>query len=138
MARHAFTAYADRVHPGLGEWMNTNTRFPNSMVDRITPVTTPDVIAVLDSEFGVQDQWPVAAEPFTSWVLEDSFSDGRLSVDPGEHPRIDVHISGDPVATLLVVYKRRSQWPSILTGRLAAWGRKPWVAFRLTSYLVAP
>ena len=63
--------------PGSGEWMSTNTRFPNSMVDRITPVTTPDVIAGLDDEFGVEDQWPVAAEPFTSWVLEDDFSDGR-------------------------------------------------------------
>ena len=29
------------------------------------------------TEFGVDDQWPVAAEPFTSWVLEDDFSDGR-------------------------------------------------------------
>jgi mannitol 2-dehydrogenase len=25
----------------------------------------------------VEDQWPVVAEPFTSWVLEDDFSDGR-------------------------------------------------------------
>ena len=47
------------------------------MVDRITPVTTPDVIAALANEFGVDDQWPVAAEPFTSWVLEDDFADGR-------------------------------------------------------------
>jgi mannitol 2-dehydrogenase len=77
VARHAFTTYAERLHPGLGEWMTANTRFPNSMVDRITPVTTPDVIAVVKDEFGVDDQWPVAAEPFTSWVLEDDFSDGR-------------------------------------------------------------
>jgi mannitol 2-dehydrogenase len=77
VARQAFTTYAERVHPGLGEWMSTHTRFPNSMVDRITPVTTPDVIALLENESGVQDQWPVAAEPFTSWVLEDDFSDGR-------------------------------------------------------------
>ena len=77
VARHAFTSYADRLQPGLAEWITANTRFPNSMVDRITPVTTPDVIATLESEFGVEDQWPVAAEPFTSWVLEDSFSDGR-------------------------------------------------------------
>ena len=77
VAAQAFTTYAERAHPGLGEWMSTHTRFPNSMVDRITPVTTPDVIAVLDNDFGVQDQWPVAAEPFTSWVLEDDFSDGR-------------------------------------------------------------
>ena len=77
VARQAFTTYAERSHPGLGEWMSTHTRFPNSMVDRITPATSPDVIAMLDSEFGVEDQWPVAAEPFTSWVLEDDFSDGR-------------------------------------------------------------
>ena len=77
VARHAFTSYANRLQPGLAEWITANTRFPNSMVDRITPVTTPDVIATLESEFGVEDQWPVAAEPFTSWVLEDSFSDGR-------------------------------------------------------------
>jgi mannitol 2-dehydrogenase len=77
VARHAFTTYAERLHPGLGQWMSEHTRFPNSMVDRITPATTPDVLAVVENEFGVEDRWPVAAEPFTSWVLEDDFSDGR-------------------------------------------------------------
>lgn len=77
VARHAFTTYAERVHPGLGEWIETHTKFPNSMVDRITPVTTPDVIDVVATEFGIDDQWPVVAEPFTSWVLEDDFADGR-------------------------------------------------------------
>src|SRR6478752_4697014 len=52
VARQAFTAYAERVHPGLGAWMHTHTRFPNSMVDRITPVTSPDVIEVLRDDFG--------------------------------------------------------------------------------------
>ncbi|BCI55093.1 mannitol 2-dehydrogenase [Mycolicibacterium litorale] len=77
VARAAFTAYADRTHPGLSEWIEANTCFPNSMVDRITPVTTPEVIATVRDEFGVDDLWPVVAEPFTSWVLEDAFSDGR-------------------------------------------------------------
>ncbi len=77
VARNAFTTYAERRHPGLGDWIAANTRFPNSMVDRITPVTTPEVIATVENEFGVADQWPVVAEPFTSWVLEDSFSSGR-------------------------------------------------------------
>ena len=90
VARQAFTTYAERVHPGLGEWMSTHTRFPNSMVDRITPVTTPDVIAVLQDEFGVEDQWPVAAEPFTSWVLEDDFSDGRPPLE-----KVDVLLVDD-------------------------------------------
>jgi mannitol 2-dehydrogenase len=81
VAREAFTTYAERTHPGLSEWMSEHTRFPNSMVDRITPVTTPDVVEALATEFGIEDQWPVAAEPFTSWVLEDSFSDGRPAFD---------------------------------------------------------
>ncbi|MFV1362194.1 mannitol dehydrogenase family protein [Mycolicibacterium elephantis] len=77
VARQAFATYAERVHPGLGDWISTHTRFPNSMVDRITPVTTAAVIDVVKTEFGVDDRWPVVAEPFTSWVLEDDFSDGR-------------------------------------------------------------
>jgi mannitol 2-dehydrogenase len=28
-------------------------------------------------DFGVNDRWPVVAEPFTAWVLEDKFADGR-------------------------------------------------------------
>ena len=77
IARQAFTGYADKVHPGLSDWMAEHTKFPNSMVDRITPVTTPDVISGLADEFDIDDQWPVVAEPFTAWVLEDDFADGR-------------------------------------------------------------
>ena len=47
------------------------------MVDRITPVTAPEDIERLAVEFGVQDGWPVVCEPFTQWVLEDHFTDGR-------------------------------------------------------------
>lgn len=77
MARHAFTTVAQRRHPGLAEWMADNTKFPNSMVDRITPVTTPELIESISRDFGVEDHWPVVAEPFTSWALEDDFVDGR-------------------------------------------------------------
>ena len=51
---------------------------------------------------------------------------------------VDCHVSADPVALLLVAYGRRSQWVPILTGRLVAWGRKPWLGVRLVRYLVAP
>jgi mannitol 2-dehydrogenase len=77
VARAAFTAYAERTQPELADWMKANTRFPNSMVDRITPVTTPDVIESLAADFDIEDEWPVAAEPFTAWVLDDDFTDGR-------------------------------------------------------------
>jgi mannitol 2-dehydrogenase len=47
------------------------------MVDRITPVTTEQDRADVARRFDVDDQWPVVCEPFTQWVLADSFSDGR-------------------------------------------------------------
>jgi mannitol 2-dehydrogenase len=81
VARRAFTSCAERSNPALAQWMRDNTKFPNSMVDRITPATTPEVIERLDSEYGVRDAWPVAAEPFAMWVLEDDFADGRPPLD---------------------------------------------------------
>ena len=77
MAQEVFTAFARLRDPELGEWVNGNVRFPNSMVDRITPVTTDEDRAQVGERFGVQDTWPVVCEPFTQWVLEDNFSAGR-------------------------------------------------------------
>jgi uncharacterized protein (TIGR03083 family) len=57
-----------------------------------------------------------------------SFQDGRLQVNPDQEPPIDAHISADPAALLLVLYRRQSQWGHIALGRLLAWGRKPWLA----------
>jgi mannitol 2-dehydrogenase len=77
LSRRVFTAFARLRHPELGEWVERNVRFPNSMVDRITPQTTDDDRAEVRERFGVDDAWPVVCEPFTQWVLEDSFSAGR-------------------------------------------------------------
>jgi mannitol 2-dehydrogenase len=77
MARSTFTAFARLKDPDLAQWMEDHVRFPNSMVDRITPATTPDVVEQIAERFGIDDGWPVAGEPFTQWVLEDSFSMGR-------------------------------------------------------------
>jgi mannitol 2-dehydrogenase len=81
VARRAFTSYAELSDPALAQWIRDNTKFPSSMVDRITPATTPEVIEQLESEFGVSDAWPVVAEPFASWVLEEDFADGRPPLD---------------------------------------------------------
>ena len=89
VARRAFTSYAEQSNPELAQWMRDNTKFPNSMVDRITPVATPEVIARLDSEYGIEDAWPVAAEPFAMWVLEDDFADGRPPLDKAGAQLVD-------------------------------------------------
>ena len=76
VARQAFCAFAAAKDPDLGEWMRTEVAFPNSMVDRITPGTTDADRAELAEEFGITDAWPVVAEPFFQWALEDSFATG--------------------------------------------------------------
>ena len=77
VARRAFTSYARALDPDLADWVDAEVAFPNGMVDRITPVTTPDDIAQITERFGVRDAWPVVAEPFFQWVLEDTFVAGR-------------------------------------------------------------
>ena len=77
VARKMFGAFADLAEPGFGTWIREMVAFPNSMVDRITPVTTADDIEQLRSRFGIDDRWPVVCEPFTQWVLEDEFPLGR-------------------------------------------------------------
>ena len=77
MAQEVFGAFARLRDPELGDWVETNVRFPNSMVDRITPVTTDEDRAQISERFGVEDAWPVVCEPFTQWALEDNFSLGR-------------------------------------------------------------
>ena len=77
LARRAFTTFARLRDPELGDWIEREVRFPNSMVDRITPVTTDADRAEVTERFGIEDQWPVVCEPFTQWVLEDAFTAGR-------------------------------------------------------------
>jgi mannitol 2-dehydrogenase len=72
-----FATFARLRDPELGEWVEREVSFPNSMVDRITPVTTDADRAEISERFGVDDQWPVVCEPFTQWVLEDAFTAGR-------------------------------------------------------------
>lgn len=56
------------------------------------------------------------------------FRDGRLTVDPADPGPIDTRISVEPVTALLLNYGRISPWWPALTGRVVAWGRKPWLA----------
>jgi len=77
VAQRMITAFARLKDPELADWVEREVPFPNSMVDRITPVTTEDDKSRLAEEFDLQDGWPVVCEPFTQWALEDAFSDDR-------------------------------------------------------------
>ncbi len=77
MTRKMLVAFAHEQDPELAEWIGHEVSFPNAMVDRITPVTTPADIETLENDVGVKDEWPVTCEPFRQWVIEDTFTNGR-------------------------------------------------------------
>jgi fructuronate reductase/mannitol 2-dehydrogenase len=75
--RDAVLALAGLRDPALASWIAANGRFPSTMVDRITPVTADEDVALLAQRYGIVDRWPVFAETFTQWVIEDDFPAGR-------------------------------------------------------------
>jgi mannitol 2-dehydrogenase len=77
LTKRVFTAFARLRDPELGDWVEREVYFPNSMVDRITPVTTDADRTEVRERFGIEDRWPVVCEPYTQWVLEDAFRAGR-------------------------------------------------------------
>jgi mannitol 2-dehydrogenase len=77
LSKRVFTAFAGLRDPDLGDWVEREARFPNSMVDRITPVTTDTDRGEIRERFGIEDLWPVVCEPYTQWVLQDAFTAGR-------------------------------------------------------------
>ena len=77
----AVIGLAKLVDPDLAEWVEAHVVFPNGMVDRITPATSDRERGILETEFGLTDNWPVFCEPFRQWVLEDRFSNGRPALE---------------------------------------------------------
>ncbi len=77
VAKKMVLAFARTQDAGLADWIADEVCFPNTMVDRITPVTPPEVIERLRQEYDLEDGWPVVCEPFIQWVVEDKFSNGR-------------------------------------------------------------
>ncbi|KAB1229560.1 mannitol dehydrogenase family protein [Chryseobacterium viscerum] len=76
-AKRAFTSFIEAQDTELAAWVKENITFPNSMVDRITPATTPEDIERLNKLNGTDDRAPVYCEDFTQWVIEDNFVAGR-------------------------------------------------------------
>jgi len=66
---------ANKIDPELAGWIKDNVPFPSTMVDRITPVTTDQDKKQLTEQYGFEDEWPVVAEDFYQWVIEDRFID---------------------------------------------------------------
>ena len=77
ITKNMLLSFARLRDPKVASWIESQGRFPNSMVDRITPRTSEADKAALADTFGIQDSWPVVTEPFMQWVVEDTFANGR-------------------------------------------------------------
>jgi uncharacterized protein (TIGR03083 family) len=132
---------------GLGEY-RLHGRDVAKALDRPWTITPEDARLILASALpmlpllvdpaataGVRARYDLRVRGGTRIGL--SIRDGQLSMGAGDD-QVDCHVSADPVALLLVSYGRQSQWVPALTGKLVAWGRKPWLGLRLTHYLVTP
>lgn len=69
--------FARKISPDLADWIQANTTFPNTMVDRMVPATTQSDRDDLAQRLGVIDEAMVVCEPFSQWIIEDRFADGR-------------------------------------------------------------
>lgn len=69
--------YLAAAMPDLRPWVAAHCAFPCSMVDRIVPATTAADRTAAAAALGVQDDGLVVTEPFSQWVLEDSFAGPR-------------------------------------------------------------
>ncbi|CAN1507350.1 MtlD Mannitol-1-phosphate/altronate dehydrogenases [Rhabdaerophilaceae bacterium] len=75
--KRVLTRFSALLDPELGEHVARDVAFPSTMVDRIVPATTDADRALVLAALGVKDAWPVMTEPFSQWVIEDRFPQGR-------------------------------------------------------------
>ena len=71
------TRFAELVDLDLGRHVRDEVACPSTMVDRIVPATTDADCDLVSHALGMTDAWPVVTEPFSQWVIEDEFPQGR-------------------------------------------------------------
>jgi fructuronate reductase len=77
LLHRVLTQFAAARDPALGAFVAREVACPATMVDRIVPATTDADRAMVADRLGMLDAWPVMAEPFRQWVIEDRFPTGR-------------------------------------------------------------
>ena len=80
--RHGLMQFLQlRQETDLIHWVDTHTRCPNTMVDRITPRSAAEVAERVAQATGFQDRAPIMGEAFIQWVIEDDFIAGRPALE---------------------------------------------------------
>jgi mannitol 2-dehydrogenase len=116
-AKKAFLSFIEAQDGELLAWARDNVSFPNSMVDRITPATTPADVERLGALSGIADKAPVYCEDYIQWVIEDDFKAGRPAWE-----RVGVEFTDDVTAyehmklSLLNASHQMLSYPAFLAG----------------------
>ena len=58
----------------LEQYIEIFVKFPSSMVDRITPITTEEKKTYLENKYNIKDSVPVFSEDYIQWIIEDDFN----------------------------------------------------------------
>jgi fructuronate reductase len=77
LAARVLREFADLVDPTLGGWIVESVEVSTTVVDRITPRTTPTDVSALAEATGSADACPVVTEPFHEWVISGGFPNDR-------------------------------------------------------------
>jgi fructuronate reductase len=69
--------FAELAEPALVPWIRDHVSFVQTVVDRITPRTTPEDVRTAADLTGFDDAVPVVTEPYHEWILSGVFPAGR-------------------------------------------------------------
>ncbi len=115
--REVFSDFFAQQDPQLAQWAAENVSYPNSMVDRITPATTPADIERINATLDRTDNAPVYCEDYIQWVVEDNFKAGRPQWEKvGVEFTQDVAPYENMKLSLLNASHTLLSYPSLLSG----------------------
>lgn len=75
--KNAVLGLAKYQDPALASWIESETAFPSSMVDRIVPALSSEDLKKVNTDTGITTPTVVKTEAFCQWVIEDNFPLGR-------------------------------------------------------------
>ncbi len=115
--KRIFSSFFAQQDAELAKWVESNVTYPNSMVDRITPATTPADVARINETLDTFDAAPVYCEDYLQWVVEDNFIAGRPAWEEvGVEFTDDVAPFENMKLSLLNASHTLLSYPSLLSG----------------------
>lgn len=99
--RAAVLGFAQRLDPALADWIAGEARFPDTMVDSITPAADDRLRALVRGATGFSDAIPVSRESYSAWIIQKILPDDApdlaaagavLAADVGDWERAKLRI----------------------------------------------